>query len=198
MGLSLVHNIVVESGGYIVAHSQPGQGNSFEILWPCMGTFQGTGLAESPTILLVEDENGRAPFNASPAGTRRLQMLAARNAEDAEEIAGVYQSDIQLLVTDVVMPGMTGPQLADRMRPRHPGMKVLYVSDIARCPGSEGPAGAGSADSGQALPVRAIPTPGADPIEGGSASLMAELLELVFRSSPTAIALLSGRISSSS
>jgi CheY-like chemotaxis protein len=56
------------------------------------------------------------------------RLLSARSAEHAEEIAGVYPDDIQVLVTDVVMPGMTGPQLAERLKPRHPAMRVLYVS----------------------------------------------------------------------
>jgi CheY-like chemotaxis protein len=56
------------------------------------------------------------------------QLLSARNAEDAEQIAGAYQGAIHLLVTDVMMPGMSGPQLADRLKPLHPSMKVLFVS----------------------------------------------------------------------
>ena len=56
------------------------------------------------------------------------QLLSAHDAEDAEQIAAVYSGEIRLLVTDVVMPGITGPQLAERLRPRHGGMKVLYVS----------------------------------------------------------------------
>jgi CheY-like chemotaxis protein len=128
LGLSLVHSIVLESGGYIGAESAVGKGTSFQILLPCVGTFQGVGEASASTILLVEDEDGVRRLMHRFLEREGYQLLAARNAEEAEEIAGVYQNDIHLLVTDVVMPGMTGPQLAERLKPRHPGMKVLFVS----------------------------------------------------------------------
>jgi PAS domain S-box-containing protein len=128
LGLSLVHSIVLEGGGYIAAESAAGKGTSFEILLPCVGTFHGTGEVSAATILLVEDEDGVRRLMHRFLEREGYQLLAARNAEEAEEIAGVYQNDIHLLVTDVVMPGMTGPQLAERLKPRHPAMKVLFVS----------------------------------------------------------------------
>jgi two-component system cell cycle sensor histidine kinase/response regulator CckA len=128
LGLSLVHGIVVESGGYITARSELGKGTTFEILWPCLGTFHGTGLPDSPTVLLVEDEDGVRRLMHRLLEREGYQLLSARDAEDAEKIAAVYSGEIRLLVTDVVMPGITGPQLAERLRPRQPDMKVLYVS----------------------------------------------------------------------
>jgi two-component system, cell cycle sensor histidine kinase and response regulator CckA len=128
LGLSLVHGIVVESGGYIAAQSAVGKGTSFQILWPCVGTYHGNGLTGASTILLVEDEDGVRRLMHRLLEREGYQLLSARNAEDAEQIAGVYQDDIHLLVTDVVMPGITGPQLADRLKPLHPSMKVLFVS----------------------------------------------------------------------
>ena len=128
MGLSLVHRIAVESGGYIGAESEAEKGTSFQILLPCVGTFHGTGEASACTILLVEDEDGVRRLMHRFLEREGYQLLSARNAEDAEEIADVYRDDIHLLVTDVVMPGMTGPQLAERLMPRYPGMKVLFVS----------------------------------------------------------------------
>ena len=128
MGLSLVHGIVTESGGYIAAQSAAGKGTRFEILWPSVGAFHGTGLAGAPSVLLVEDEDGVRRLMHRLLEREGYQLLSARNAEDAEEIAGVYQNEIDLLITDVVMPGITGPQLAERLRPRHPSMKVLFVS----------------------------------------------------------------------
>jgi two-component system cell cycle sensor histidine kinase/response regulator CckA len=128
LGLSVVHGIVVESGGYIVAHSAEGKGTSFEILWPCLGTFHGTGLPDAASVLLVEDEDGVRRLMHRLLEREGYQLLSARNAEDAEGIAAVYQDDVDLLITDVVMPGITGPQLAERLRPRHPDMKVLFVS----------------------------------------------------------------------
>jgi PAS domain S-box-containing protein len=128
LGLSLVHGIVAESGGYIAAESVAGKGTAFEILWPCVGTFHGNSGIPAPTILLVEDEDGVRRLIHRLLEREGYRLLSARNAEDAEEIAAVYQEEIQMLVTDVVMPGMTGPQLAERLKPRHPGMRVLFVS----------------------------------------------------------------------
>jgi PAS domain S-box-containing protein len=128
MGLALVHSIVTESGGYIGAQSALGKGTGFEILWPSVGTFYGNGEIPSCTILLVEDEDGVRRLMHRLLEREGYRLLSARSAEHAEEIAGVYPDDIQVLVTDVVMPGMTGPQLAERLKPRHPAMRVLYVS----------------------------------------------------------------------
>jgi CheY-like chemotaxis protein len=138
LGLSLVHSIVLQSGGYINAESTLGKGTSFEILLPCVGTFRGLGEASGEehrasealmsTILLVEDEDGVRRMMHRFLERQGYQLLAARNAEEAEDIAGVYKPPIDILVTDVVMPGMSGPQLAERLKPRRPEMKVLFVS----------------------------------------------------------------------
>jgi len=128
LGLSLVHGIVTESGGFIAAQSAAGKGTRFEILWPSVGAFHGTGLAGAPSVLLVEDEDGVRRLMHRLLEREGYQLLSARTAEDAEEIAGVYANEIDLLITDVVMPGITGPQLAERLRPSHPWMKVLFVS----------------------------------------------------------------------
>ncbi|HEX3745878.1 MAG TPA: response regulator [Bryobacteraceae bacterium] len=128
LGLSLVHGIVVEAGGFITARSALGMGTTFEILWPAAGTFHGTGVPEAASILLVEDEDGVRRLMHRLLEREGYQLLAARTAEDAETIAGVYVGGIDLLITDVVMPGITGPQLAERLRPQHAGMKVLFVS----------------------------------------------------------------------
>jgi hypothetical protein len=128
LGLSLVHSIVLESGGYIGALSAAGKGATFEILWPCVGTFQGAGEIPASTILLVEDEDGVRRLMHRLLEREGYRLLAAHNAEEAGKIASVYPDGIQLMVTDVVMPGLTGPQLAERLKPRHPDMQVLYIS----------------------------------------------------------------------
>jgi len=128
LGLSLVHGIVTESGGFIAAQSAAGKGTRFEILWPSVGAFHGTGSAGAPSVLLVEDEDGVRRLMHRLLEREGYQLLSARNAEDAEEIARVYPNEIDLLITDVVMPGITGPQLAERLRPSHPSMNVLFVS----------------------------------------------------------------------
>jgi two-component system, cell cycle sensor histidine kinase and response regulator CckA len=136
--LSLAHSIVVQSGGYITAASTIGRGTTFEILLPCIGTFRGlseingsesvAGEDATPTILLVEDEDGVRKLMHNYLEREGYQLLEARNAEEAELVAEVYREPIHVLVTDVVMPGMTGPQLAERLAPLRPQMKVLFVS----------------------------------------------------------------------
>ena len=138
LGLSIVHSIILQSGGYISAQSQPGYGTSFEILLPCVGTFLGTGERpegerparedSAPTVLLVEDEDSIRRLMHKFLAREGYQLLAARNGEEAADLAGAYQWPIQILVTDVVMPGMTGPQLAERLKPLRPEMQVLFVS----------------------------------------------------------------------
>jgi hypothetical protein len=137
LGLSVVHSIIVQGGGYISATSEIGKGTSFEILLPCVGTFQGTGdssadqsagEAPSPTVLLVEDEDSVRRMMHKFLEREGYQLLEARTGQEAEELAEVYRESIDVLVTDVVMPGLTGPELAARLAPLRPDMKVLFVS----------------------------------------------------------------------
>ena len=138
LGLSMVHSIVVQSGGYISASSEIGRGTSFEILLPCVGTYRSPGedaaversTGEDPgaTVLLVEDEDSVRRLMIRYLEREGYQLLEARTAEEAEKIAEAYQEPIHILVTDVVMPGMTGPQLVQRLAPVRPEMKVLFVS----------------------------------------------------------------------
>jgi len=138
LGLSMVHSTVVQSGGYITATSEVGRGTSFEILLPCVGTFCGIDDASGeercgaecagPTILLVEDEDGVRHMMHRSLEREGYQLLTARNAGEAEDLAGVFAGPIHVLVTDVAMPGVTGPQLAERLKSLRPNMKVLFVS----------------------------------------------------------------------
>ena len=138
LGLSVVHSIIAKSGGYITAESEIGRGTSFEILLPCVGTFwkgketagsEGSTGEEPPaTVLLVEDEDSVRRLMHKFLERQGYQLLEARNAEDAEAVAKVYPEPIHLLVTDVLMPGMSGPELAARLSPLRPGMKALFVS----------------------------------------------------------------------
>jgi PAS domain S-box-containing protein len=137
LGLSIVHSIVVQSGGSISVRSEVGKGTSFEILLPCVGTFHGpvdTGAEEpagenqGPTILLVEDEDSVRRLMHKFLEREGYQLLEARSAQEAEGLAEVYDEPIDVLVTDVVMPGMSGPELAERLAPLRPDMKVLFVS----------------------------------------------------------------------
>jgi two-component system cell cycle sensor histidine kinase/response regulator CckA len=138
LGLSIAHSIIVQSQGYIRAESEIGHGTTFEILLPCVGTFRRIGEAggsegadsgePTPTVLLVEDEDAVRRVMHKFLEREGYQLLEARNAEEAEAIAEVYQEPIHVLVTDVLMPGMTGPELAAKLMPLRPGMKTLFVS----------------------------------------------------------------------
>ncbi len=137
LGLSIVHGIVAQSGGHITAASEVGKGTTFEILLPCLGTFQSVrevtgadlpGSEAVPTVLLVEDEDGVRRLMHNYLEREGYQLLEARTAEEAESIAEVYEEPIHVLVTDVVMPGISGPQLAERIKLLRPDMKVLFVS----------------------------------------------------------------------
>ena len=138
LGLSIAHSIIVQNQGYIRAESAIGHGTSFEILLPCVGTFRkvgeetGAGRSDgedpTPTILLVEDEDSVRRLMHKFLEREGYQLLEARNAEEAEAIAEVYEEPIHVLVTDVLMPGMTGPELVARLLPLRPGMKTLFVS----------------------------------------------------------------------
>jgi hypothetical protein len=137
LGLSIVHSIVAQGGGHITAASEKGKGTTFEILMPCVGTFQsvrdGAGAERVteqavPTVLLVEDEDGVRRLMHNYLEREGYRLLEARNSEEAESIAEVYEEPIHILVTDLVMPGRNGHQLAEEMKHRRPEMKVLFVS----------------------------------------------------------------------
>jgi two-component system cell cycle sensor histidine kinase/response regulator CckA len=137
LALSIVHSIIVQSGGYISATSEIGHGTSFDILLQSVGTFRGlsessgskrAGEDPAPTVLLVEDEDSVRRLMHKFLERAGYQLLEARNAEEAEDIAKVYDKPIHVLVTDVVMAGRTGLELAERLTPLRPDMKVLFVS----------------------------------------------------------------------
>ena len=138
LGLSMVHSIVVQTGGYIGAESEVGRGAAFEILLPCVGAFrriseiagveESSGEDPAPTVLLVEDDDSVRRMMHSFLEREGYQLLEAENAEEAEDLAELYEGSIHVLVSDVLMPGMTGPELAAKLMPLRPEMKTLFVS----------------------------------------------------------------------
>lgn len=130
LGLSIVHSIIAQCGGYITATSEPGKGTDFEILLPSIGTFQSSdgGAQCSETVLLVENETKVRRLMHVYLEREGFQVLDASNGEHAKMIAGVYRQPIHMLVTDVLMPGKNGPELAQDLAPQHPEMRVLFVS----------------------------------------------------------------------
>jgi two-component system cell cycle sensor histidine kinase/response regulator CckA len=139
LGLSMVHSIVVQSGGHITARSELGLGTAFEILLPRLPGFRklremqghqslAAAADATPTILLVEDEDDVRRTLHLHFEKEGYQLLEASGGEEAEIIAREYTEPIHVLVTDIVMPGMTGPQLAERLAAFRPDIKVLFVS----------------------------------------------------------------------
>ncbi len=137
LGLSIVYGIVKQSGGYIWVNSKPGMGTSFKIYLPIA---DGHVELERPrveverarpaseTILIAEDDAGLRMLTQRSLQEAGYTILEAADPAEAVEISERYQGPIHLMVTDVVMPGMNGRELADRLTPIHPEMKVLYVS----------------------------------------------------------------------
>jgi PAS domain S-box-containing protein len=136
LGLALVHGIVTQSGGHIEVDSEPGQGTSFRIYLPALDEVAAEVAAPArrvdgvtgQTILLVEDEDDVRSITAEMLERAGYHVLAASDAEHAQRIEAEFHQPIDLLLTDVVMPGLGGPALADILRARRQGLKVLYTT----------------------------------------------------------------------
>ena len=136
LGLSIVYGIVQQSGGHIMIDSEPGSGSSFTIYLPLVEAeaapdAQGTraySLDGNETLLLVEDE-GPVRKLASEMLTRHgYTVIEAASGPEALALAECHAATIDLLVTDVVMPKMSGGELVERLLPAHPKLRVLYIS----------------------------------------------------------------------
>ncbi|HSU83993.1 MAG TPA: ATP-binding protein [Thermoanaerobaculia bacterium] len=139
LGLATVHGIVHQSGGLIRAESEPGQGSRFAILLP-RATEEAAAAPLHPTlpgrrsrrgsevVLLVEDEDNIREPAVEILESRGYQVLSAPDAVEALAVADGHPGPIHILVTDVVMPGLSGSQLAQRLLHRRPELRVLYIS----------------------------------------------------------------------
>ena len=136
LGLATVHGIVAQSGGRIEVESEPGRGTCFTILLPSVDAPAPAAEqrpAPAPargreTILLVEDEEGVRRIARIALESRGYRVLGAANGRAAVAVADQHGDEIDLLVTDLVMPGMSGRELADELRARRPELKVLFIS----------------------------------------------------------------------
>jgi len=139
LGLATVYGIIKQSGGFIWVYSEPGQGATFKIYFPCVQEVaptaahakvrRATKLAKGKeTILVVEDEVGVRSLVCETLKSKGYNTLEAEGGAQALNIAERYTKPIHLLLTDVVMPLVGGKELATRLSASHPESKVLYMS----------------------------------------------------------------------
>jgi len=140
LGLSTVYGIVKQSGGYIWVYSEPGKGTTFKIYLPRVAQRnEGAGIVASrgedsqaergqETVLVVEDETNLRYLARQYLEKQGYNVLDAADGAMALQIAVAHPGAIHLLLTDVVMPGMNGRELAQRMVKIRPELKVLYMS----------------------------------------------------------------------
>jgi PAS domain S-box-containing protein len=136
LGLAVVLGIVKQSEGHVEVYSEPEIGTTFKIYFPAVEekasalkrTEAGNGGHGIETVLLVEDEDGVRGLAVLILQTYGYKVLAAGNGKEALRLALKHQGGIDLLVTDVVMPGMGGPDLAESLQSRSPQLKVLFSS----------------------------------------------------------------------
>jgi len=140
LGLAMVHGIVNQSGGYILLDSEPGRGTTVRVYLPqfSISTMQDEILPDEEeslqvqepkeTIMLVEDDSLVRGVARKILQLYGYNIIEANNGEEALELGKKYPGPIHLLLTDIIMPGMNGRELADHWKLLHPETKVLYTS----------------------------------------------------------------------
>ena len=140
LGLATVYGIVKQSEGWIWVDSAPGMGTTFEVYLPEVPAPHETepipaqrsaSLRGTETLLLVDDEEDILELTAGYLGEMGYQVISALSGEDALEKIGGHAGKIDALITDALMPGMPGTQLAKKVRELRPGTRVLYMSGYA-------------------------------------------------------------------
>ncbi|MBM3544587.1 MAG: response regulator [Alphaproteobacteria bacterium] len=145
LGLSTVYGIVKQTGGFIYVDSEAGEGTTMRVYLPRYVEIPGTGEAvkierriEKPTdltghgtVLLVEDEDAVRSFAARALRQRGYQVLEATTGAEALEVFTNHQGEVDLVVSDVVMPEMDGPTLMEKLRATRPDVKIVFISGYA-------------------------------------------------------------------
>ena len=141
LGLSTVYGIVRQSGGHILAGGAPGGGAEIQIYLPRSSAGEQADarapaqpqrdMTGSASVMLVEDEAPVRAFAARALKLRGYEVCEAETAEDAMEILADRDHRVDLLISDVVMPGMSGPAFATEARKLRPGLRLIFVSGYA-------------------------------------------------------------------
>ncbi len=140
LGLSTVYGIVKQAGGHIWVQSEPGAGTTFHICLPrAEGQASLAEISSGPvadlrgreTLLVVEDQTEVRHLAMEVLESYGYKVLGAASGPDALQLCDIYTGPIELMVTDVVMPGMTGPELSVKLTALRPQMKVLFMSGYA-------------------------------------------------------------------
>ncbi len=136
LGLAIVYGIVKQNDGYINVYSEPGKGATFRIYLPLIpATAEEAKAQESEvmmqgteTVLLAEDDEAVRELTRTVLERFGYAVLEARNGQEALHVAKQHEGPIHLLITDVVMPGMSGRELSENLSPLRPDMKTLFMS----------------------------------------------------------------------
>jgi CheY-like chemotaxis protein len=140
LGLATAYGIVKQSGGDIEVESAPGEGATFRISFPCVAEPLTTPPAQavasatgpgSETVLLVEDQPSVRTLARLALEAQGYGVLEAPNAERALELGGDMLGTVDLILTDLTMPGMNGRELIERIRSQRPEVKALLVSGFS-------------------------------------------------------------------
>jgi CheY-like chemotaxis protein len=140
LGLATVYGIVKQSGGYITVESEVGRGTSFHILLPRVtdtGPAAGAPSERAPatargTVLLVEDEDPVRRVTARALGRRGFGVLEARDGREALELWEEHGAEVDMVLTDLVMPHMGGEELARRLGVASPALPILFMTGYTR------------------------------------------------------------------
>jgi CheY-like chemotaxis protein len=150
LGLSTVYGIVKQAGGHIVVKSRRGEGSSFVVALPGVEdtvAARTTSVVASTfpqgheTILLVDDDDAVRSLAAMVLRSCGYKILEASSGIEAAEMVAHYDDTIHLLLTDLVMPQMSGRTLADIVRSQISGIKVLFMTGYSEVPMTQSPAG---------------------------------------------------------
>jgi CheY-like chemotaxis protein len=140
LGLATIYGIITQAGGQVRLYSEPGIGTTFTILLPAteqqarrlsdpgLPAVGGTG----EVVLVVEDEDGIREVATRILSQWGYHVLTASRGDEAIEIARAHDGPIHLLVTDVIMPGMLGKEVAERLLAMRPTLRVMYMSGYAQ------------------------------------------------------------------